>query len=710
MIRNQAGRGIKDMAIIVNGERIDGEVIQAEMERMRPMYRQTFADQSHEEQNARLREWARENVIEQVLLRQAAAAEIDPPSQDEVTKKLKHMQEGKSLQPEQMRIPSELDPEQENAFKQDIGKQIQVERFIERLCADLPAPSEEQARAYYRDNKGEFTIPEQVRAAHIVKHVTAQTLPEAAEKAMRGIYAELQSGSPFEELASQHSDCPDNAGDLGCFSRGQMVQEFEDVVFSLEPGEISEVFQTSYGFHIAKVYERRLEHVLSFDDVKDRIADRLQHEQRDRKVEEFLDKRRALADVKTAPQPKTLGNRKKKKRTNDSKPGSKVKPMQSILVKPAGPDCNMRCRYCFYLGKEDLFTASGMHRMSEEVLEAMIRSALSGPERQINFGWQGGEPSLMRLPFYRRAVEFQKKYGRAHMIGNGFQTNGLLIDEEWADFFRENKFLVGLSLDGPKHIHDQYRVRPNGKGTWDRVMKSARLLLEKEVQVNALVVLNDYSVRFPAEIYRFHRDLGLRFMQFIPCVETVPGDAGKLMPFSVPPDEFGFALKTLFELWMDDFQNGRPTTSIRFFDSLFHRYVGMEAPECTLLEECGIYVVVEHNGCIYSCDFFVDPQWKLGNVLQDDILNALNSPKQKEFGKKKSHFAPVCRECDWLYLCRGGCPKDRIEGLQHANYLCPGYKLFFKHAHKRFEELAQHWRSQQDRQPASTPRRVSLKK
>ena len=384
----------------------------------------------------------------------------------------------------------------------------------------------------------------------------------------------------------------------------------------------------------------------------------------------------------TSPKPAIPGKKKKKKKIQG-------KPLQSILVKPAGPDCSMRCRYCFYLEKQDMFTDSSAHRMTDEILENMIRDVLSGSERRVSFGWQGGEPALMGLDFFRKAVEFQKKYGRGHIAGNGFQTNGIMIDEAWAEFFRENRFLVGLSLDGPEHIHDHYRVFPNGKGTWSRVMESAQLLLDREAEVNALVVLTDYSVGRAAEIYRFHRSLGLRYMQFIPCVETDPADPSRILPFSVPPDEFGRALTALFDLWLDDFHNGRPTTSIRFFDSLFYRYAGMEAPECTLLEECGNYVVVEHNGDIYSCDFFVDQKWKLGNVTRHRIRNALNSSRQREFGKIKSHLPRACRKCRWLFLCRGGCPKDRISGRENVNYLCPGFKMFFEHAHDRFQELAQ---------------------
>lgn len=300
------------MVLIINGERIDSEIIQAEIERMRPLYQRTFPEQPQEEQESRLLEWARENVIEQVLLRQAAASEIGPISTDAVERKLKKMQEGKSLQPGQMRIPSELEPEQEEAFKQDIEKQIKVERFIERLCSDLPPVTDEQAQAYYRERKNEFTVPEQVRAAHIVKHVTAQTSPESAEKAIRDVDKELRAGTPFEELASRHSDCPENAGDLGYFPRGRMVQEFEDVVFNLKRGEISGVFRTPYGFHIAKVHDRMPKRIRPFKDVSADIKQRLNQEMRDSKVEEFLAAKRIDAVIKTAPQPKTPRKKKKK--------------------------------------------------------------------------------------------------------------------------------------------------------------------------------------------------------------------------------------------------------------------------------------------------------------------------------------------------------------------------------------------------------------
>jgi len=262
------------------------------------------------------------------------------------------------------------------------------------------------------------------------------------------------------------------------------------------------------------------------------------------------------------------------------------KPLNSILIKPAGPDCNMACDYCFYLEKADLFTETPVHRMSETVLEEMIRQVMAQAGPEISFGWQGGEPTLMGLDFFEKAVDLQKRYGRSRSVGNGLQTNGLLIDGKWAPFLARYNVLVGLSLDGPEHVHDRYRKLRGGGSSWSRVRDRARLMLDAHVSVNALVVVNDYSVRFPEEIYLFHKELGLNYMQFIPVTA----------PFTLSAEEYGPFLCKLFDLWLADFKDGLATTSIRFFDSLFFHYVDMRPPECTLLKECGVYVVGEHNG------------------------------------------------------------------------------------------------------------------
>lgn len=374
------------------------------------------------------------------------------------------------------------------------------------------------------------------------------------------------------------------------------------------------------------------------------------------------------------------------------------KPLSSVLIKPAGPDCNLDCTYCFYLKKAALFPDRKIHRMSLAVLEEMVKQIMQQGGSHVSFGWQGGEPTLMGLPFFEKAVAFQQRYGRNQSVGNGLQTNGLLIDAHWAEFLGRYNFLVGLSLDGPQHIHDHYRLRRGGQGSWTRVMDSAHLLLDSGVQVNALTVLNDYSADFAEEIYNFHKELGLNFMQFIPCVETDPADPTRTAAFSLSPQKYGHFLQKVFDLWYADFRDGQPTTSIRYFDSVFHNYVNLTAPECTLLHECGVYVVIEHTGDVYSCDFYVEPEWHLGNVMASRLSDMLNSAKQKQFGMIKTDLPQECRQCEWLTYCRGGCPKDRQrdprdEGLNH---FCQSFKMFFGHADGRLRALARQWQQNQN--------------
>lgn len=382
--------------------------------------------------------------------------------------------------------------------------------------------------------------------------------------------------------------------------------------------------------------------------------------------------------------------------------GLNRKPLESILVKPAGPDCNMACDYCFYLEKASLFNKSIKHRMSEDILEEMVRQVLAQSEKNVSFGWQGGEPTLMGLPFFEKAVDLQRKYGTGKVVGNGLQTNGILIDDPWIDFLKEYNFLVGLSLDGPEPIHDRYRRQVNGKGTWIQVVKKAEAMLSAGVAVNALSVINDYSVNYPEEIYGFLKEKGLYYMQFIPCVEKDPIDQEKVTSFSVPPEKFGAFLCRLFDQWIRDFEDGAPTTSVRFFDSVFYSYVGLTPPECTLMKNCGVYVVVEHNGDVYSCDFFVDPEHKLGNIMESKLVDLLNSAPQRQFGKSKSDLPEECRECEWLQYCRGGCLKDRSrdpKNLGH-NYFCASYKMFFLHAHETFCRIADEWKANQAQEEA----------
>ena len=369
------------------------------------------------------------------------------------------------------------------------------------------------------------------------------------------------------------------------------------------------------------------------------------------------------------------------------------KSLDSILVKPAGPDCNLDCTYCFYLDRAGQFPGAKVHRMSENVLEEMVKQVLQQGGRHVSFGWQGGEPTLAGLPFFKKAVEFQMKYGNGKSVGNGLQTNGVLLDEAWANFLRDYNFLVGLSIDGPEHVHDHYRVYKGGQKSWAQVVDRAKMLLDAGVEVNALTVVNDYSVQFPDEIYAFHKDLGLNFMQFIPCVETDPSDAGRAAPFSVSAEAYGRFLVRLFDLWRADFDGPVATTSIRFFDSVFHKYVGLNAPECTLMQTCGVYVVVEHNGDVYACDFFVEPEWKLGNVMSGSVIDMLNSPLQLKFGEWKQELPEKCLQCKWIRPCQGGCTKDRIRDVRdkNLNHFCESYLMFFDHADRHLTVLASDW-------------------
>jgi len=370
------------------------------------------------------------------------------------------------------------------------------------------------------------------------------------------------------------------------------------------------------------------------------------------------------------------------------------KTLVSVLIKPAGPDCNMACEYCFYRGKEALFEGPPAHRMSEEILEETLRQVLAQPVSAISIGWQGGEPTLMGLPFFEKAVSLEERYGRGKSVGNGLQTNGILLDREWATFLQRYQFLVGLSLDGPEEIHDRYRRLAGGRPTWRKVVDAARLLLDADVAVNALTVINDLTAEHAAEIYEFHRSLGLVHMQFIPCVEPDPERPGRAAPFAATGEALGRFLIEVFDLWLADFRDGAPTTFIRFFDSVFYRYVGLEPPECDLSEECGPYVVVEHNGDVFACDFFVEPEGRLGNVMTGRLVHMLNSARQREFGRRKAELPEACCGCEWLAVCRGGCPKDRLRDPSDAglNHFCAGFKAFFSHADARLKALAEKWK------------------
>lgn len=366
------------------------------------------------------------------------------------------------------------------------------------------------------------------------------------------------------------------------------------------------------------------------------------------------------------------------------------KPLQSVLVKPAGPDCNLRCHYCFYLHKQELFGETTKHRMSLETLEDLVQQVMTQGTQEVSFGWQGGEPTLMGLDFFKQAADFQQRFGRNQKVGNGLQTNGLLIDRDWARFLNRYQFLVGLSLDGPEEVHDRYRLTKGEQGSWNIVENSARLLLDSGVAVNSLTVVNRYSADYPEEIYRYLKEVGFTYMQFIPCLEADPSEPHRPADFSVTPQQFGSFLCRLFDLWYQDFDRGLPTISIRYFDSLLHSYLGLSANDCSLHKTCGDYLVIEHNGDVYSCDFFVDPEHYLGNISNDRLIDLLNSDHQNQFGDSKAVLAGQCLNCSWLAHCHGGCLKDRLRNPRTTSltYLCESYRQFFNYADRKLQQTS----------------------
>jgi len=354
-----------------------------------------------------------------------------------------------------------------------------------------------------------------------------------------------------------------------------------------------------------------------------------------------------------------------------------VRPFQ-LLIKPASADCNARCEYCFYLRVGNEVYRERRHRMSDEVLERLVSSFLGLRLPLTVFSWQGGEPTLMGLEFYKRLVELQKQYGKGgQLVGNALQTNGLVIDAQWARFLEEYRFLVGLSLDGPAEIHNRYRGQ-----THHKVMRTARLLSERNVAFSALCCVSQANARRGAEVYRWFIENGFHALQFIPIVETDPA-TGRLADFAVTGEEYGRFLCDVFDEWAAE---GWGKVSVRIFDAMLSRSVGAPVHYCPLGEQCDSYLVVEHNGDVYPCDFFVRPDLKLGNIMEAALPTFFEHPKAKAFGAAKKAYGEECASCEHLTLCYGGCQKDRLDGKRSS--LCEGYKIFFKHTAAKFAELA----------------------
>ena len=367
-----------------------------------------------------------------------------------------------------------------------------------------------------------------------------------------------------------------------------------------------------------------------------------------------------------------------------------------VMTKPRGAICNLDCKYCYFLSKERLYPGSSF-RMSDELLEAYTRQYIQAQRvPEVTFAWQGGEPTLMGLDFYRRAVEYQLKYRKPGMqIKNTFQTNGILLDEEWAEFFRQQDFLVGISLDGPAALHDAYRVDKGGGATHARVLKGIQILKEHGVDFNILCCVHAKNVEHPLEIYRHFRDeIGAQFVQFIPVVEldneTGYQEGYRVTRRSVGGGNYGAFLVAVFDEWV---RHDVGRVFVQIFEVALSVWLGGRAGLCVFEETCGAALALEHNGDLFSCDHYVEPRYFLGNIENGDLAEMAGSAEQIAFGQAKKDLLPrYCRECEVRFICNGGCPKNRIrrtpDGEAGLNYLCAGYKLFFTHIGETMMRMA----------------------
>lgn len=361
-----------------------------------------------------------------------------------------------------------------------------------------------------------------------------------------------------------------------------------------------------------------------------------------------------------------------------------------IFVKPAGAICNLDCRYCYYLKKQHLYPKGESFYMTDDLLEEYIVQHIdASPNPLIYFSWHGGEPTILGLDFFRKIVALQRKHqppgGR---IMNGIQTNGTLIDEEWCRFLKEEGFHVGLSLDGPRELHDRYRVTKGQKPTHRQVVRAFKLLKQHGVHCDLLCVVHNLNVHHPTLVYRFFKEIGVRYLQFLPVVE--PDGKGGVSPYTAPAEAYGFFLSAIFDEWVRQ-DVGRIV--IQIFDEAARPFLGLEHSLCIFRERCGDIPVLEHNGDFFSCDHFVDREHYLGNIRETAMVEMLESAAQKEFGKAKRDRLPrYCLKCDVLAMCNGGCPKDRFmktpDGEEGLNYLCGGLKRFFTYSRPYLLQMA----------------------
>lgn len=365
-----------------------------------------------------------------------------------------------------------------------------------------------------------------------------------------------------------------------------------------------------------------------------------------------------------------------------------------IMLKPAGALCNLRCKYCYYLEKNELYKRQGNHVITDELLEKFVKEYIEAQTTpNILFTWHGGETLMRPISFYRRALELQRIYSHGRQIDNCIQTNGTLLNDEWCEFFKQNNFLVGVSIDGPQEFHDEYRKTGTGRPTFRDVMKGINLLNKYGVEWNALAVVNDFNAEYPLDFYHFFKEIGCRYIQFTPIVERIttrpdnlrlaPGmqEEGMLADFSITAGQWGNFLCTIFDEWV---HHDVGEYYIQLFDATLANWVGQAPGICTMAEECGHAGVMEFNGDVYSCDHFVFPEYKLGNLHDQTIFEMMNGQRQRKFSRMKKQMLPQqCRECRFLFACHGECPKNRFVrdkyGNPGLNYLCQGYYRFFKH-------------------------------
>ncbi len=367
-----------------------------------------------------------------------------------------------------------------------------------------------------------------------------------------------------------------------------------------------------------------------------------------------------------------------------------------VFVKPVGPECNLRCSYCYYLSVKDNYSGGKACRMSDEILEKyIIQHIEASTGSDISFSWHGGEPLLAGIEFFRKVALLQKKYHpEGKTILNGIQTNGTLIDTDWCRFLSGEKYFVGISLDGPGHLHNIHRLNINGKSSFNDVLKGYRLLQQSGVHTEILCVVSNDNVKYPLEVYDFYRQLKARYITFLPLVEKEVGSPGKVTDASVRPDDFGEFLCRIFDKWVEH-DIGR--VKIQIFEEALRTAFNQDHTLCIFKRDCGGVPVVEHNGDFYSCDHFADNDHLIGNISNISLSALLDSSRQRDFGRDKSLSLPeYCKRCEVLGMCNGECPKNRFiltpEGEPGLNYLCAGYKLFFTHCRPFIEAVRTAWR------------------